>query len=291
MALRRVPVAAAGLGIASTPLGAAERGRIFERHGLDVSRHVSAGAPKVIRELMSGKILFGHFAAHAAIQAVTEGADLAVIAGGFNQEFLVGAPGVGELSELAGAPVGSGRPRALHHFYVEFTFREVMGVPGQHVHVDSEEQRYEDLLAGKYKATPLSTPAAVKARMAGCKWLLDYAPYHLSFAFGGVVARRTLLRSDPDLVEAYLRSLVDGIRQYKADREFGIAVHREISQVPADVAAETYDVAHAGYSDFPDPATPGLARIIDFWKEEGYLAASFAVDDVVDGGPIRRICG
>ena len=56
-----------------------------------------------------------------------------------------------------------------------------MSAPGRHVLVDSEEHRYADLLAGKYKATPLSTPAAVKARMAGCKWLLDYAPYQLSF--------------------------------------------------------------------------------------------------------------
>ena len=185
--------------------------------------------------------------------------------------------------------MGSGRPRALHHFYVEFTFREVMRAPGRHVHVDGEADRYRDLLAGKYKATPLSAPSAVQARMAGCKWLLDYAPYRLSFAFGGVMARRSLLRSDPELVESYLRSLVDGIRQYKSDREFGIAVHREINQVASDVAAETYDVAHSGYSDFPDPATPGLARIIDFWKAEGYLPAGFAIGDVVDSGPIRKI--
>lgn len=289
MDLRTVPIASAGIGVALAPLGAAERGGFFRNHGLDVRRDVIPGAGNVVKALMSGDILFGHFAAHAVIQAVTKGADVVVIAGGFNQEFLVGAPGVNDLSELEGAPVGSGRPRDLHHFYIEFTFREVMKAPGKHVHLEGDD-RYNDVLQGKVKATTLSTPSAVKARKAGCKWLLDYLPYGLSFGFGGIMVRRSLLKSDPDLVEAYLRSHVEGIRQYKTDREFGIAVHQMINRVPADAAAETYEAAHSGYPDLPDPATRGLQRIIDFWKGEGYLSKTFAIEDVVDSGPVRRIC-
>jgi hypothetical protein len=84
---------------------------------------------------------------------------------------------------------------------------------------------------------------------------------------------------------------MDGLKLYKADRAFGVKMHHTINEVPLEVAEETYDVAHKGYADVPDPATPGLKRIIDYWKEEGYLDQTFSIDDVVDSGPIRRVCG
>ena len=290
MVSRTIPVASAGIGVALAPLGAAERGGFFKEKGLDVKRGVIPGAGNVVKALDTGKILFGHFAAHAVIQAVLNGSDVVVLAGGFNQEFLVGAPGVTKLDELEGQPVGSGRPRDLHHFYIEFTFRELMKKPGKHVHLEGED-RYTDLMSGKIKATTLSTPSAVKARQAGCKWLMDYSPYGLSFGFGGIMARRSLVKSDPDLVDAYLKAHVEGIRKYKADRDFGVAVHGDINEVPGSAAGETYEVASKGYPDFPDPNTRGLQRIIDFWKTEGYLDKGFSIEQVVDSGPIRRVCG
>jgi ABC-type nitrate/sulfonate/bicarbonate transport system substrate-binding protein len=290
MALQSVPVASAGIGVGLTPLGAAICGETFATHGLEIQRHVTEGAPNVGKEVMSGKIKFGHFAAHAAVRAVNDGDDMVVIAGGFNQEFLVGAPGVTDLSELEGQPVLSGRPRDLHHFYVEMTFRDIMKKPGEHFILE-DANRFQALFDGKVKAATLSTPSAVRARQAGCKILVDYAPYDLSFGFGGVMVRRDLLTKEPELVDAYLCALMDGLKLYKADRAFGVKMHHTINEVPLEVAEETYDVAHKGYADVPDPATPGLKRIIDYWKEEGYLDQTFSIDDVVDSGPIRRVCG
>lgn len=288
--MRTLSIASAGIGVALAPLGAAERGGYLKEQGLAVSRRVINGAANVVGALDRGEIVFGHFAAHAVIDGVLRGSDVVVLAGGFNQEFLVGAPGVTSLEQLEGEAVGSGPLRELHHFYVEYTFRELMRRPGRHVHLE-EASRYSDLLAGKVKATPLSTPSAVRARQAGCAWLVDYAPSGLSFGFGGIMARRSLLKSDPGLVEAYLTAHVAGIRHYKSDRAFGIAVHADINQVSPAVAVETYDVASRGYPDVPEPATRGLHKIIDFWKSEGQLDGGFTIDRVVDSGPIRRICG
>jgi ABC-type nitrate/sulfonate/bicarbonate transport system substrate-binding protein len=136
----------------------------------------------------------------------------------------------------------------------------------------------------------LSTPSAVRARQAGCKWLMDYSPWGLSFGFGGIMCRRALLKSDPNLVEDYLAAHVEGIRKYKADRDFGVAVHKDINEAGA-AGAETYEVASKGYPDFPDPHTGGLQRIIDYWKADGYLEKGFSIEQVVDAGPIRKVCG
>ena len=290
MALRTIPVTSAGIGVGLTPLGAAECADTFKAHGLAINRTVTDGTMNVVKDLMSGKVVFGHFATHAAIRAILEGYDIVVIAGGFNQEFLVGAPGVNDLSELECARVGSGPRRDLHYFYVEYMFSNILKKPGIHVPVESDT-RYQDLMDGKFKATPLSTPSAVRAREAGCKWLLDYGPHDLSHSFGGVMVRRDLLTEEPELVEDYLRSLVDGLKLYKADRDFGIQVHHKVNKVPLTVAEGTYEAAHSGYQDFPDPATKGTIKIIDFWKGEGYLPKTFTIDDLVDSGPLRKVCG
>jgi ABC-type nitrate/sulfonate/bicarbonate transport system substrate-binding protein len=291
LASKAIPIASAGIGVALAPLGAAELGGFFKEQGLDVRRSVIPGAGNVVKALMKGDILFGHFAAHAVIQAVIKdpACDVTVIAGGFNQEFLVGAPGVTDLSQLEGQPVGSGRARDLHHFYIEFTFRELMKKPGIHVDLEHDD-RFAALMSGKIKACTLSTPSAVRARQAGCKWLMDYSPYGLSFGFGGIMVRRSVLKSDRAMVDAYLRAHVDGTRKYKADKEFGIEVHSMINEAGA-ASAETYDVAHKGYPVVPDPATGGMKRIIDFWKSEGVLDQSFSIDRVIDREPILKICG
>ncbi|MGH7774602.1 MAG: hypothetical protein ACREQA_20450, partial [Candidatus Binatia bacterium] len=85
----------ATIGQGAGPMIVTERAGLFAKHGLQVKSRLMHGARGVVRGLMDGEIQFGNLAAPALLRAVlVEGADLAFLTGGINQQFLMGRPGI-----------------------------------------------------------------------------------------------------------------------------------------------------------------------------------------------------
>ena len=286
-----LPCGYASEGQGVTPLAAALESGAMRDQGFDVTLSKMGDAHAVVAGLASGAIVFGNLAAPALVLAAAEGrADLVFLAGGVNQQFLVGAPDM-TLDALRGQPLGMSHPGDLTDFLGQLTMDRVLGQPSELRSVGGSQSRLQALLDGEVAATPLSPPTAVQARHAGCPWLYDYAEMGLNFAIGGIAAPRSLVSSQPDPVGRFLRGYLEGQRRYKRDREFGIAVHEKYGETTRAIAEETYDVTHAGFRDFPDPATEGMRMLVDFWKGAGIVHDSFRVESVVDSGPITAVCG
>ncbi|MEX2599193.1 MAG: hypothetical protein WD533_06005, partial [Dehalococcoidia bacterium] len=96
---------------------------------------------------------------------------------------------------------------------------------------------------------------------------------------------------EPELVETFLRAYIEGTAYYKAHRDFGVGIHEKYTSANREVAEGTYDVTSQGFRDCPDPATPGLQLLIDFWKRTGVIGESFDLDDVTDSRPVLKACG
>lgn len=285
------PCGYASEGQGVTPLAAAlESGAMLDQ-GFEVTLSKMGDAHAVVAGLASGAIVFGNLAAPALVLAAAEGrADLVFLAGGVNQQFLVGAPGM-TLDALPGQPLGMSHPGDLTDFLGQLTMDRVLGRPSELRAVGGSQSRLQALLNGDVAATPLSPPTAVQAKHAGCPWLYDYAAMDLNFAIGGIAAPRALIESQPEFVERFLRGYMEGQRRYKRDREFGVSVHEKYGETTRAIAEETYDVTHAGFRDFPDPATEGMRMLVDFWKSAGVVPESFRVESVGDSGPIAAVCG
>jgi ABC-type nitrate/sulfonate/bicarbonate transport system substrate-binding protein len=273
-----------------TPLAAAVEDGAFERAGFDVTLDKLGDAGAVSVALAEGRIAFGNLAAPGLVYAVSSGARLAFIAGGVNQQFLVGRPGTAGIDALAGGRLAASRAHDLTDFLVQLTCERLLaGRFFETAFVGGSQARIDSLLGGTVAASPLSPPLAVTAKRQGCPWLFDYGEWDLNFAIGGIAVGRSLLESDHALVDAFLRCYLEGQTHYKADREFGIRVHEKYGGVDRADAEETYDVTHAGFRDVPDPATDGLQLLVDFWKQRGVIAGSLTRDDVVDSAPVLRI--
>ena len=286
-----LPCGYASEGQGVTPLAAALGSGAMREQGLDVTLAKMGDAHAVVAGLASGAIVFGNLAAPALVLAAAEGrADLVFLAGGVNQQFLVGAPGM-TLDALRGGSLGMSHPGDLTDFLGQLTIDRVLGGSGELRAVGGSQSRLQAVLDGEVAATPLSPPTAVQARHAGCPWLYDYAEMDLNFAIGGIAAPRSLVESEPELVQRFLRGYLEGQRRYKQDRDFGIAIHEKYGETTRAIAEETYDVTHAGFRDFPDPATEGMRMLVDFWKGAGVIPESFRVESVVDSGPIATVCG
>ena len=286
-----LPCGYASEGQGVTPLAAALESGAMRDQGFDVTLAKMGDAHAVVAGLASGAIAFGNLAAPALVLAAAEGrADLVFLAGGVNQQFLVGTPGM-TLDALRGQSLGMSHPGDLTDFLGQLTIDRVLGGAGKLRATGGSQSRLQALLSGDVAATPLSPPTAVQARHAGCPWLYDYAEMDLNFAIGGIAAPRALVESQPEVVQRFLRGYLEGQRRYKQDREFGVAVHEKYGETTRAIAEETYDVTRAGFRDFPDPATEGMRMLVDFWRSNGVIPGAFNVESILDSGPITAVCG
>jgi ABC-type nitrate/sulfonate/bicarbonate transport system substrate-binding protein len=273
-----------------TPLAAAIECGAMRDQGFDVTLAKLGDAITVTAALASGEIAFGNLAAPALVMAAAKGeVDLVFLAGGVNQQFLVGRPGM-TLNALRGQVLGVSRPGDLTDFLAQLTMDRVLGERSEMKSVGGSQSRLRSLMAGEIAASPLSPPAAIEARQAGCPWLYDYAELGLNFAIGGIAASRTLVHEQPAVVRRFLHAYLEAQARYKADREFGIAVHEKYGETSRSVAEETYDVTRDGFRDRPDPATAGMTMLVDFWKGTGDVPQGFDVASVVDPRPILAVC-
>jgi ABC-type nitrate/sulfonate/bicarbonate transport system substrate-binding protein len=273
-----------------TPLAAALECGALHAQGFQATLVKLGDAHAVAAALVSGDIAVGNLAAPGLVDAVANGADLVFIAGGVNQQFLVGGPG-STLESIVGCPLGASRQADLTDFLVQLTMTDVLRAPSDVRFVGGSRTRLQALLDGTVAATPLSPPVAIEARHAGCPWLYDYGDLGLNFAIGGIAVARSFLEGQPELVKRLLRGYLTGQRLYKANREFGIGVHEKYGEVSRQVAEDTYDVTHDDFRDVPDPATEGMRKLIAFWKSAGSLPADFTLERVVDSSPVLAVCG
>ena len=273
-----------------TPLAAALECGALSDQGFQATLAKLGDAHAVAAALVSGEIAIGNLAAPGLVDAVGKGADLVFIAGGVNQQFLVGAPGT-TLTSVAGQPLGASRQADLTDFLVQLTMSEVLGAHSEVRFIGGSKSRVQALLDGTVAATPLSPPVAIEAKHAGCPWLYDYSEMGMNFAIGGIAVARSFVNDQPELVKRLLRGYLEGQRTYKSDREFGISVHEKYGEVSRQVAEETYDVTRGGFRDVPDPATKGMRKLIAFWKSAGTLPTDFTLDRVVDPSPVIAVCG
>ncbi len=281
-----LPCGYASEGQGVTPLAAAVECGAMRRQGFDATLAKMGDAHAVVDGLASGALVFGNLAAPALVVAAAEGrADLVFLAGGVNQQFLVGAPGM-TLDALRGQPLGMSRRGDLTDFLGQLTMERILGTPGELRSLGGRA-----ILAGEAAATPLSPPTAIQARLAGCPWLYDYGEMGLNFAIGGIAAPRSLVREQPGIVRRFLSGYLDGQRRYKQDREFGVGVHMQYGETTRAIAEETYDVTRDGFRDFPDPDTEGMRMLVAFWKRAGVIPEEFNAASVIDSGPIAVVCG
>lgn len=282
----------ATVGQGAGPLLVTERAGLFLEHGLDVTIRIMGGARGVVGGLMSGEIAFGNLAAPALLKANLQGADVVFLTGGINQQFLMGRPGLETRAQLAGGRLGLLGDGGLNDLLVRFIREQLEkeSVPGLSVVPVPAGDKAAILHSGKCDALVITPPEAIVARRGGCSFLVDFGEYGLNFALGGIAARRSTIREQPAVAEAFVDAYVEGMHRYKTDRAFAIGVQQSYSQL-ADpgIAEETYDLTAPGMPDIPMPKLDAFAVALGVLSREMPEAAGADPGRFVDSRFIEKV--
>jgi NitT/TauT family transport system substrate-binding protein len=200
----------------------------FRKHGLDSNLIYIRGGSTAVQALLAGEIHFGHLSPAPMLTAWIQGADFVWIGTTTHQMVftLLAESSIAKGSELKGKKIGITRigsasdlavRAALEQFGVnpkDVTMIALGGIP----------EILAAMRAGAVHAGILSPPTSTAARDLGYRPLLHIPDLGREFTFSGIAAKRSFVRSQPEVARAYMAALTDGAKVYKEDGRAALRV-------------------------------------------------------------------
>jgi ABC-type nitrate/sulfonate/bicarbonate transport system substrate-binding protein len=200
------------------------------------------------RALMAGNVDFATIGG-SAITAALGGAPLRVLFSSFSRSlfWLYSKAEIAEVKDLKGKKVGvsgigSGPDSMLRDLLRAHGLQGGKDVIILAVGVDTS--RYASLVNGLTDAVLLSTPYNFVAQDAGFRELVSFVKHDWVELQGCIVARDSVLRSNPHIVEKFTLATLKGLRYVRSNRAAAVSVIGRTMKVNPELAGRIYDLAY-----------------------------------------------
>ena len=239
---------------ASIPLFVAQEAGYFGNHGINVEASLVSSTVGV-QGVVSGS-LDVYWGGATTMVARLGGADIVYVAAPVDRNtlLLVGEPGLTSFPMLRGKTVATTAAGAFSELAVLQTAKEYGMVAGQDftIHYNpSSEVAYAAFTSGAAQAATLSSPWGPRLVEQGHPVIVDYYQRGLRIVGPGVSVQRDFARTHPNLLKAFLRGYLDGVKRAYDDPEYATAVYMRRARLEdqAQGAKEYEDAARVWNRD------------------------------------------
>jgi len=234
---------------------------LFKKHGLEVEYLTMNSGTLGVQTLLSNESQLLFSTGALAITANVQGADIAMITGGFNLFAfkVVGRPDIKSVQDLRGKKISISQFGSATDFAVQASL-EKFGVDPKQVTIiqlGSSSNRLTALTNGSTEASlftePFATMAIKKHRM---NLLLDMAEAGMSYPQSCLMIKRSYLEANRDKATSFVKALVEGM--FLANRDKALTIQTIKKYIRAD--DEVYGI---GYDYFLGRHAEGLLSMPD----------------------------
>jgi len=197
----------------------------FAKNGLNVEPVQIRGGALITMAIMSGQLQFSGVGAGSVVAARIEGADLLLLACPADLEpvYLITRPEIKSPSELKGKAGGVTRLGSSLHFYLRAALRMV-GVDSDKdltlLQLGGSAEIVAALESGRISAAALTIRDALPFIQRNWPVLIDLTKTDLIYPSSCVTSSRAFVKSEPKVVEGFLKAYVAGIQLIKKDQSF-----------------------------------------------------------------------
>lgn len=243
------------------PLWIAVEEQVGAKHGLDL-KAIYAGRVRPQQLLATGEVPIviasgtGTMTSH--ILGVKDQVLVATITSKIGTS-LFAKSDVKSVEDLKGKTIATGRPAAFLDATVRYVLRSKFGmVPDRDVKLLPTGEPYLGLQAlerGIVDAAAMSIPHLFIARRAGFKELASFDKLGISYPYTSVVVLRQTALKQPDLVERFLKCIVEGAYIFKTNKGKSLAALRKYMKgADEDILEESYQYTRATIDEAPHPS-------------------------------------
>jgi len=219
---------------------------LFKKHGLDVEYLTMNSGTLGVQTLLSNESQFLFSTGALAITANVQGADIAMITGGFNLFAfkVVSRSEIRSMQELRGKKISISQFGSATDFAVQATL-DRFGVDPKQVTVlqlGASSNRLSALTNGSAEASlftePFATTAIMKYKM---NLLLDMADAGMSYPQSCLMIKRSYLEANRDKAANFVKALVEGMFLAQRDRASTIQTIKKYIRADDEVYGIGYD--------------------------------------------------
>jgi NitT/TauT family transport system substrate-binding protein len=259
------------------PLWLAKEQGFFRKHGLDVDL-VFIIAGRATQAMLAGQVPVALAGATHVANAITGGGDLAMILGLQNtlDYLFVARPAIKTGEELKGKKIAIGTPAgsaslatyvALDHLGLNprkdnIVLLGIGGVP----------ERLGALRSGSVEATSLSPEFGQIVVSEGYRVLVNTGKENIPFQSSGIVVSRSMMRSNPQLVENLSKAIAEGVAfiHKPANKEAVIkSLARNLRLDKPERLENAYQGLIGELPKRPCPTLEGIASVLRLMVQHG----------------------
>jgi NitT/TauT family transport system substrate-binding protein len=229
------------------------------------------------------------------VQAKLHGADMrivAAVANHFNHVFL-SHPSITALKQLKGKKVAVSRFGSGSHFMTDLLVKEAGLDPKKDVtvlQIGNSSSRMAAIMAGSVDGTIMAADFVPLAKKQGFNILADLADTNLEYPFLTFHMMGPVIERNFKLVKAFVKSVSEGIRLLKTDRNAAKAAIQaalktndpETLEYAATRSAKVLDVR-------PFPTVAGIQTVLEELSEKEPKAKTAKFEDFVDLRALREL--
>ena len=305
MAQERYVIAYAGFAGFQSPLWATKELGFLNKYGIQADLVLTPGSTRQIQALLGNSAHFAQVDAVTTINAIAQGADLAMISGSLNTFpfSFVAQKEIRKPEDLNGKKIGIVGFGGANELAILLALKE-WNVPRQAVTIlqaGGASQRLIGMSAKVLDATVLAQPELGEAQRMGMNVLAHMRDMKTAaFPMNAMVVRRSFLQQNRELVKRYQQAYAEATYQLLNSKEKATAVlSKWLQQKNPKAIEETYQYIATSFS-FPTRIAPqGIRNTLEMVAQRNpkidmnpakYIDES-TLDELEKEGFFKRITG
>lgn len=293
--LKKTRLAFSALAYANPPFWIAHELKLFEKYGLETEL-VYVNGSRPIQAMLGGSIDVSQVGGAAAVAAIAQGAELAMLGTVFNRlTFAIhAAPQIKQIGDLKGKTLATGSIGGNSYFAALVFLKHFNWAANREVGVTAAGGSPEvlaGLLQGKFQAGVLAPPTSTTASKMGYREIFDLAGLDFSFPVISVVSTKKFIDANPDVILNLLRATAEAIHLYKTRPELTLPVVAKYMRVPKNDPALVQSQESLGkfMNQNLAPTLEGIKFVLEFLAEKQASLKAKNPNDFVDARFIRKL--
>ena len=268
----------------------------FRKHGLDVSLIFTAGGSLGVQAMLSGDVAMNLSDGAASVGSKLSGVDNLMVASCINTfpYSLISIPEIKQVSQLKGTSVAVSRFGSATDLGVRMALAKV-GLNAEKdvtmLQIGAQTARFTALQSKQVQSTIITPPFTFTARKLGYNTLIDMAQLNIPYQLTALTAMRSYIKEHPDIVQAAVTALSEGIHYYKREKEPTIKIlGKYLKTDDREALEETYrEVALKVLPEKPYPTLPGIQTILDEYAKRFPKAKTMRPEEFVDLSFVKKL--
>src|SRR4029077_6055945 len=272
-----------------------EKNKVFEEKRIDVDVVLIESGTTTIQALVAGETQIAMGGGTVAVSSALAGADLISIASLESRlpYGLLAQKEIKTLEQLKGKRHAISRFGSIADLGSRLILQRFGLAPDKDItflQIGRTSTRLAALSSRTVDSTILTPEFFLLAKKAGFTILVDPTQYQIDFPQLEIITTRSFVKSRPDVVTRYLRSIIEGIHLFKQEREPSIrALAKYLRIQDRETLEEVYRIYSKLSQPIPYPPPSAIQTQLTWMAERDPRAKNAKPEQFIDGSFLREI--